>query len=86
MTRKSGEHTFSIEMGSKQSFKNVQLSEGTQGGVLIEGNLGKLEEITLHEDIMLEVQGVHGTLRLDIDRVELEGSLRKRDTVKESKE
>ena len=83
MTEKAGECTFSIEMGSRRSLKNVKVSEGIQDSVLIEGNLGEFEEITLHEDIMLEIRGSSGTLRIDIDREGLEGCLRKKEVRKE---
>jgi hypothetical protein len=85
MSGKVGEHTFSIEMGSRRSLRNVTLSESSQEAVLIEGALGGIEEITLHEDIMLEIKGSNGTLRIDIDREGLEGCLRKKDAKKDDR-
>ncbi len=78
LTHKAWEHTFSIEMGSKRSLKNIKLTEAAQDSVLIEGSLGELEEVKLHEDVMLEVRGANGTLRLDVNREELERCLRER--------
>lgn len=65
-------------MGSKRSLKNIKLTEAAQDSVLIEGSLGELEEVKLHEDVMLEVRGANGTLRLDVNREELERCLRER--------
>jgi len=76
MTGKNGESTFSIEMESKKYLKNLQLTENTQDSVFIEGNLGAVEEVTLHENIMLEIRGKNGTLRLDIDRETLQRCIR----------
>jgi hypothetical protein len=74
---KEWEHTFSIEMESKDSLKHIKLSEGTQDNVLIEGSLGALQEVVLHEDALLEVKGTSGTLRLDMNRQTLESCLKK---------
>lgn len=76
---KEREHTFSIEMESKNSLKNIKLSEGTQDNVLIEGTLGPLQEVVLHEDALLEVKGKQGTLRIDMSRQALEGCLNKKE-------
>ena len=80
MTEKITESTFSIEMESKNYLKNLQLTENTQDNVFIEGNLGAVEEVNLHEDIMLEVKGRRGTLRLDVDRRTLEECLKGENT------
>ena len=73
------EHTFSIEMGSKNSLKSINLSEGTQDTVLIEGSLGALQEVVLHEDALLEVIGTQGILRLDMDKQTLESCIKKKE-------
>ena len=73
------EHTFSIEMESKNSLKSINLSEGTKETVLIEGNLGALQMVVLHEDALLEVIGIQGTLRLDMDKQTLESCIKKRE-------
>ena len=75
---KERENTFSIEMESKNSLKNIKISEGTQDSVLIEGSLGTLQEVVLHEDALLEVSGTQGTLRIDMNRQALEGCLKKK--------
>ena len=58
-------------MDSKKNLSHVKLSDESPDGVLIKGKLGELVDITLHEDVMLEVQGEKGVLRLDIGTDEL---------------
>jgi hypothetical protein len=71
MERRMEEHTFSIEMKSRNSLSNISLSDRSAESVLIQGELGGLEEVCLLEDVTLEVRGAKGTLRLDISREEL---------------
>ena len=66
------EHSFSIEMRSRNYLSNVSLSDRSTEPVLIQGVLGGLKEICLQEDVTLEVRGSNGTLRLDVSREELE--------------
>jgi hypothetical protein len=72
------EHTFSIEMKSKNSLNHVCLSDISAEPVLIRGELGMFDEINFYEDVTLEIRGSKGTLRLDISREELETLLRAR--------
>jgi len=72
MERKIGEHTFSIEMKSKNTLNQISLSNRSVEPVLIQGELGGLEGVYLLEDVTLEVRGTKGTLRLDISKEELE--------------
>ncbi len=67
MDDRCDEHSFSIELKSKNHIKNITLTNR----ILIEGSLGKLEEITLIEGRVLELKGANGTLRLDICEDEL---------------
>ena len=76
MTHRLEEHSFSIEMDSRDSLSNVSLSDKPIEGVLIQGELGGLVELTLLEDVTLEVRGVKGTLRLDISREEIASLLK----------
>ncbi len=43
---------------------------------MIEGLLGELAEIALIEDILLEVRGTMGILRIELTREELEKTLK----------
>jgi len=71
MDDRCDEHSFSIELKSKKHIKNITLTNRIQNMILIEGSLGKLEEITLIEGRVLELKGANGTLRLDICEDEL---------------
>jgi len=66
-----GEHSFSIEMRSKEYIKQISLSNKGYEHVLLEGVLGELKNVYLIEDIMLEIKGVNGVLRIDITKDEL---------------
>jgi len=77
MERRAEEHSFSIEMRSKGSLSHVSLSDRSAEPVLIQGELGALEEVCFHEGVTLEVRGEKGTLRLDINKEELETLLAK---------
>ncbi len=71
------EHAFSIEMKSKNSLSNVSLSNRAAEPVLIQGELGTLEDVCFQENVTLEIRGSKGIFRLDIDRQEMEKYLRK---------
>ena len=66
------DHSFSIEMKSKNYVKTISMSNEAYGGVLFEGLLGKLERIDMIDDILLEIKGTNGTLRIDLSKEELE--------------
>ena len=71
MERRVDEHTFSIEMKSKSDLKNVSISDKSAEPVLIQGELGRLDEVYFLEGVTLEFWGSKGTLRLDISKEEL---------------
>ncbi len=58
---------FSIELFSSKHLTRLS----SNGGVLIEGNLGKLEHALFVEPEILEVKGDHGVLRLNVKRNEI---------------
>lgn len=68
MTRK---HAFSVEMKSKDHMKSISVSNGPHGGVLLEGYLGELQELGMVEEVILELKGSNGTLRIDLDEAEI---------------
>lgn len=72
---RNGEHSFSIEMGSKKNLSHISLSEESDG-VLIKGKLGELQEICHEEGLMVEIKGDLGVLRIDITEEEL-GKMKK---------
>jgi len=69
------DHAFSVEMKSKQYLKNISISNESQDKVLFEGNLGKLHDMSLEEDRVLEFIGSNGVLRVAVTRLQLEKML-----------
>ncbi len=69
--KKTDQHMFSIQLKSKDNLKTVALPGDEEGHILIEGFLGKLENVSLIEGIMLQVNGVNGNLRMDLSKEEL---------------
>lgn len=61
---------FSIQMNSKKDLDKVMINDDKHG-ILIEGDLGNLSEISLIEEKLLEIQFKKGVLRLEINRSEL---------------
>jgi hypothetical protein len=55
---------FTIELKSKGDVKNVSLDGGDR--VFIEGSLGQLKKAQFDEDLVLEVIGSNGELRIDL--------------------
>jgi hypothetical protein len=68
--------TFSIEMTSKHHVKTLTLANDTHMPVLVEGDLGELQEVTLVEGDVLEFVGTNGVLRIDVRDAHLETALR----------
>lgn len=68
---KAEQHAFSVEMRSKKYVKHISLSDKGSEHVLLEGFLGQLKDISLIENIMLEINGANGVLRIDITKDEL---------------
>ncbi len=65
------ERSFSVELKSKANLKNITLNDDTQENAVIEGTIGKLEHAGFVEDMVLEVQGRKGVLRIDINENEI---------------
>jgi len=58
------ERMFTIELKSKRDVKNVSLDRDEK--VLIEGSIGSLKRAQFLEDLVLEVIGSNGVLRVDL--------------------
>jgi len=84
-SRRASEHMFSIELKSKEHVKRFAMPNENGGNVLIEGFLGKLQDLGFTEGIMLEIQGTNGTLRMDLSEKELERILPKGTTTRKKK-
>ncbi len=61
---------FSIELNSNRDLTRISASNDSDG-VLIEGNLGKLCHASFIDDVILEVKGSNGTLRLTLRKEDL---------------
>ena len=70
-SKKVDNHMFSIQLKSKEYVKSIALPNDEEGNVLIEGFLGKLENVNFTEGIMLEIEGANGSLRMDLNKEEL---------------
>lgn len=57
-------------MNSKTDLDKVMINDDTHG-ILVEGDLGDLSEISLIEEKLLEIKFTKGVFRLDINRLEL---------------
>jgi hypothetical protein len=65
------ERFFSIELRSKADLKSVTLANGSRDSVLVEGTIGELVQAMFVEDIILEIVGKKGTLRINLKAKEL---------------
>ncbi|MCL5949411.1 MAG: hypothetical protein M1490_02910 [Candidatus Bathyarchaeota archaeon] len=65
------ERSFSIELKTKQYLKNVTLNTSPSQNVLIEGTIGELKSAQFVEDVILEVVGSAGVLRVNVGRDEI---------------
>jgi hypothetical protein len=60
------ERFFSVELKSKDNLKNVSLTSGDEGNVLVEGSIGELQRAEFSEGVILEVVGDKGVLRINL--------------------
>ena len=67
---KAKERGFSVEMTSKNHVRTLVVSDESTGKVLFEGNLGELKTLEMVEELVLQVTGTNGTLRLDMEEDE----------------
>ena len=65
------DRSFSVELKSKVNLKNITLNNDSQENALIEGTIGKLEHAEFVDDMVLEVLGKKGVLRIDISENEI---------------
>jgi hypothetical protein len=73
------ERGFSVEMASKEYVRSLIVSDESQGKVLFEGNLGELLTLEMVEEIVLQVKGTNGTLRVDLEEDEFKRMLEKKE-------
>ena len=72
MAKRIEEHSFSVEMRSKDDVKTLSFMEKENGNFFFEGFLGKLKNISMVDDVMLEIEGKNGIIKLDITFHEIE--------------
>ncbi|MBC8224780.1 hypothetical protein H8E65_09335 [Candidatus Bathyarchaeota archaeon] len=72
------ERGFSVEMSSKEHVRSLIVSDESRGKVLFEGSLGELQELGMVEEIVLQVKGTKGTLRIDLEESEFVKMLEKK--------
>jgi hypothetical protein len=63
---KTRERVFSIELESREDLKNITLADNRSERVTIEGTIGELTRARFEEDVILEVTGTKGVLRIDL--------------------
>ena len=71
MDKISKERFFSVELKSKVYLKNVTLTDGSHENVLIEGSIGQLQHAEFAENVILEVVGDKGVLRINLKQDEI---------------
>ena len=69
-TRKKG-RSFTVELKTKSALKSASLDSGGPDGVTVEGTLGTLVGATFQDEVVLEVAGTQGTLRVDLTADEI---------------
>lgn len=76
MNKRTWEHSFSVEMKSKDAVKTLTFIEKEKDNIFFEGLLGKLKNVNMVEDVMLEIEGINGIIKLDITSQEIEKCLK----------
>ena len=70
MNGKMMEHSFSVELNSKSHVRLVTL-DNDRNKTVIEGFLGELLSLNFVENVLLEIKGSNGTLRIDMSSEDL---------------
>jgi len=71
MKNQTTEHAFSAEIKSKDYIKHMSFNSKGQYPVLFECFLGDLESLSLVEDLVLEIKGKNGILRIDLTKEDI---------------
>jgi hypothetical protein len=69
---KHKERVFYVELKSKRNLKNITITNGSSDTVLFEGTIGELVHASFAEDVILEVVGKNGVLRVDLGEDEIQ--------------
>lgn len=71
MKQTNKECSFSIELKSKEYIKTINLTNGANESVLVEGTIGQLQHAQFAEGIVLEIVGNKGILRIDLSQEQI---------------
>ncbi len=69
-------------MRSERNVRKMSFADKENCRFFFEGCLGKLTKILMVEDMMLQVEGVNGTMRMDISKEELQSCLQNKQYTK----
>lgn len=58
--------SFSVELASRDSLYGLVLNGNRGKGLMVDGSLGQVMQITFHDDSVLIITGEKGVVRLDI--------------------
>ena len=65
------ERSFSVELRPKVNLRHIAFNRDSRENTLIEGSIGELEHTKFVEDMILEILGRKGVLRIDISENEI---------------
>jgi len=65
------ERSFSVELKPKVNLRHLAFNNDSRENALIEGSIGELEHAEFVEDMVLEILGRKGVLRIDISENEI---------------
>ena len=66
MEQTNKERFFSVELKSRTDIRNVTVDDSNQENVLIEGSIGNLLHAEFADEVVLEVFGEKGVLRVSL--------------------
>ncbi len=65
------ERSFSVELKPDVNLRHIAFNQDSRENALIEGSIGELEHARFVEDMVLEILGRKGVLRIDISEDEI---------------
>jgi len=74
MEKNLSERVFSVELKSKANLKSITMTNGGIENVLVEGSLGDLVSAEFAENIILEITGTNGVLRINLSQNDIKES------------
>jgi len=83
MEKNFSERVFSVELKSKANLKSITMTNGGIENVLVEGSLGDLVSAEFAENIILEITGTNGVLRINLSQNDISKNPHQKEEVKE---